>query len=266
MKVGIDAGGTLIKIVQESQQGRSYETKLTTNISEVIAWLNANTFESISLTGGNAGVIAESLNVDATIFVEFDASSKGLGMLLKEQGHHIDEYIFANVGTGTSLHYFDGKQQRRVGGVGTGGGMIQGLGYLLSQITDYEALTNLAQSGDRDTIDLKVKHIYKDTEPPIPGELTAANFGNVLHNLYVDFSPANKLASVVGVVGEVITTMAITVARENKTENVVYIGSSFNNNPLLREVIEDYTVLRGFKPYYIENGAFSGALGAIYLN
>ena len=63
MKVGIDAGGTLIKIVQESQQGRSYETKLTTNISEVIAWLNANTFESISLTGGNAGVIAENLNV-----------------------------------------------------------------------------------------------------------------------------------------------------------------------------------------------------------
>ena len=50
--------------------------------------------------------------MDATIFVEFDASSKGLGMLLKEQGHHIDEYI-ANVGTGTSLHYFDGKQQRR---------------------------------------------------------------------------------------------------------------------------------------------------------
>ena len=198
----------------------------------------------------------ENLNVDATIFVEFDASSKGLGMLLKEQGHHIDEYIFANVGTGTSLHYFDGKQQRRVGGVGTGGGMIQGLGYLLSQITDYEALTNLAQSGDRDTIDLKVKHIYKDTEPPIPGELTNANFGNVLHNLDVDFSPTNKLASVVGVVGEVITTMAITVARENKTENVVYIGSSFNNNPLLREVIEDYTVLRGFKPYYIENGAF----------
>lgn len=266
MKVGIDAGGTLIKIVQESQQGRSYETELTTNISEVIAWLNANTFESISLTGGNAGVIAENLNTEAKIFVEFDASSKGLGMLLKEQGHHINEYIFANVGTGTSLHFFDGQQQHRVGGLGTGGGMIQGLGYLLSQITDYEALTNLAQSGDRDTIDLKVKHIYKDTEPPIPGELTAANFGNVLHNLDVDFSPANKLASVVGIVGEVITTMAITVARENKTENVVYIGSSFNNNPLLREVIEDYTVLRGFKPFYIENGAFSGALGAIYLS
>ena len=112
MKVGIDAGGTLIKIVQESQQGRSYETKLTTNISEVIAWLNANTLNQ-SVLLAEMQVLFRNLNVDATIFVEFDASSKGLGMLLKEQGHHIDEYIFANVGTGTSLHYFDGKQQRR---------------------------------------------------------------------------------------------------------------------------------------------------------
>ena len=43
--------------------------------------------------------------------------------------------------------------------------MIQGLGYLLSQVTDYKQLTDLAQNGDRDSIDLKVKHIYKDCEP-----------------------------------------------------------------------------------------------------
>ena len=35
--------------------------------------------------------------------------------------------------------------------------MIQGLGYLLSNITDYKELTNLAQNGDRDAIDLKSK-------------------------------------------------------------------------------------------------------------
>ncbi|MBU5272969.1 type II pantothenate kinase [Staphylococcus caprae] len=265
MKVGIDAGGTLIKIVQEQNDKRSYRTELTTNIEKVIDWLNHETIDSLHLTGGNAGVIAESITIPAQTFVEFDASSKGLGILLKEQGHHLENYIFANVGTGTSLHYFDGKDQQRVGGVGTGGGMIQGLGYLLSNLTDYTELTNLAQGGCRDSIDLKVKHIYKDTEPPISGDLTAANFGNVLHHLDENFSSADKLASVIGVVGEVITTMAITLAREYHTENVVYIGSSFNNNHLLREVIEDYTVLRGFKPYYIEHGAFSGALGAIYL-
>ena len=144
--------------------------------------------------------------------------------------------------------------------------MIRGLGYLLTEISDYETLTNLAQSGNRDIIDLKVKHIYKDSEPPIPGELTAANFGNVLNNMNEHVTNSDKLASLVGVVGEVITTMAITVAREYQTKNVVYIGSSFNNNPLLRKVIEDYTVLRGCHPFYIENGAFSGAIGVLHLS
>ena len=116
--------------------------------------------------------------------------------------------------------------------------MIQGLGYLLTQIQDYETLTNTAQNGNRDIIDLKVKHIYQDSTPPIPGDLTAANFGNVLHNLNDNFTDADKLASVMGVVGEVVTTMAITVAREHNTDNVVFIGSSFYNNNLLQKVVE----------------------------
>lgn len=266
MRVGIDAGGTLIKIAMEDDTHRTLSTELTTDINKVIQWLNQNEFEKINLTGGNAGVIAENIKQSSQIFVEFDAASKGLGILLKEQGHHINQYIFANIGTGTSLHYYNGHHQERVGGIGTGGGMIRGLGYLLTEISDYETLTNLAQSGNRDIIDLKVKHIYKDSEPPIPGELTAANFGNVLNNMNEHFTNSDKLASVVGVVGEVITTIAITVARECQTKNVVYIGSSFNNNPLLRKVIEDYTVLRGCHPFYIENGAFSGAIGVLHLS
>ena len=102
--------------------------------------------------------------------------------------------------------------------------MIRGLGYLLTEISDYETLTDLAQSGNRDIIDLKVKHIYKDSEPPIPGELTAANFGNVLNNMNEHVTNSDKLASVVGVVGEVITTMAITVAREYQTKMLFILG------------------------------------------
>ncbi len=88
--------------------------------------------------------------------------------MLKEQGHDLADYIFANVGTGTSLHYFDGQSQRRVGGIGTGGGMIQGLGYLLSQITDYKQLTDMAQHGDPNTIDLKVRQIDNRPNHPFP--------------------------------------------------------------------------------------------------
>ncbi|MBK3719394.1 Type II pantothenate kinase [Staphylococcus arlettae] len=265
MKIGIDAGGTLIKIVIDEQGNRTYKTKLTSEIDDVIHWLNNIDCTDISLTGGHAATIKDRLKTSSRIFVEFDAAAQGLKILLNEQGHFLDDYIFTNVGTGTSLHYYNGESQQRVGGIGAGGGMIQGLGYLLTQIQDYETLTNTAQNGNRDIIDLKVKHIYQDSTPPIPGGLTAANFGNVLHNLNDNFTDADKLASVMGVVGEVVTTMAITVAREHNTDNVVFIGSSFYNNNLLQKVVEDYTILRGFKPFYVENGAFSGALGTLNL-
>lgn len=39
----------------------------------------------LCLTGGNAGVIAENINIPAQIFVEFDAASQGLGILLKSK-------------------------------------------------------------------------------------------------------------------------------------------------------------------------------------
>ncbi|MGU3218929.1 hypothetical protein ACVXZ0_15310 [Staphylococcus aureus] len=48
-------------------------------------WLNQQQIEKLCLTGGNAGVIAENINIPAQIFVEFDAASQGLGILLKSK-------------------------------------------------------------------------------------------------------------------------------------------------------------------------------------
>ncbi|QLK86534.1 type II pantothenate kinase [Staphylococcus sp. 17KM0847] len=265
MRIGIDAGGTLIKVVIEDNNTRTYQTYLSTQLEEVAAWLNTQPCEKFHITGGKAKILNDLLNCEAQMSIEFDAANKGTQILLKEQGIHLDRYIFTNVGTGTSIHLSEHDGQKRVGGIGTGGGMIRGLGYLLTQISDYETLTNLAQKGNRDIIDLKVKHIYKNDTPPISGELTAANFGHVLHNLDQTFTDADKLASVIGAVGESVTTVSIHVAREHHAEDVVYIGSSFHNNPLLQKVVTDYTILRGFKPHYLDNGAFSGALGTLYL-
>ncbi|PTG07339.1 type II pantothenate kinase [Staphylococcus chromogenes] len=265
MRIGIDAGGTLIKIVTEHQGKREYQTFLTTEIEQVAQSLNDKKCSDISITGGNAKALNDLLHCEPKHFIEFDAADKGVDILLKEQGIELDRYIFTNVGTGTSIHLADHQGQERVGGIGTGGGMIQGLGYLLTEIKDYQKLTDLAQQGNRDIIDLKVKHIYKNDTPPISGELTASNFGHVLLNLDKTFTDADKLASLIGVVGESVTTVSIHVAREHGAKDVVYIGSSFHNNPLLQQVVTDYTILRGFTPHYLNNGAFSGALGTLYL-
>lgn len=46
MKVGIDAGGTLIKIVQEQDNQRTFKTELTKNIDQVVEWLNQQQIEN----------------------------------------------------------------------------------------------------------------------------------------------------------------------------------------------------------------------------
>ncbi|GGB12227.1 type II pantothenate kinase [Macrococcus hajekii] len=266
MKFGIDAGGTLIKIVKEENNERSYMKYLSTEIEKVAAMLESYPEASVALTGGKATYLQSLIPQEAFQSIEFDATFKGIQTFLQQHDHPLENYIFANVGTGTSIHYVDGEQQVRAGGTGAGGGMIQGLGYLLTGESDYSRLTALAAQGDRDEIDLKVKHIYKGDKTPIPGELTAANFGRVLHTKdTVTYTDADKLAAAIGVVGETVTTVSIHAAREFNAEYVVYIGSSFLDNELLEKVVMNYTVLRGFKPYFIENGEYSGALGTLKL-
>ncbi|TDL95423.1 type II pantothenate kinase [Macrococcus carouselicus] len=266
MKFGIDAGGTLVKMVKEENNQRFYSKYLSTEIEEVAEMLKQFPEAEVALTGGKATYLQSLIPQEAFQSIEFDATFKGIQTFLKQYQHPLENYIFTNVGTGTSIHHVERDKQERAGGTGAGGGMIQGLGYLLTGETDFERLVTLAAQGDRDNIDLKVKHIYKGDKTPIPGELTAANFGRVLHTKdHVTYSDADKLAAAVGVVGETVTTVSIHAAREFNAEYVVYIGSSFLGNDLLKEVVMRYTVLRGFRPYFIENGEYSGALGTLKL-
>lgn len=93
MRIGIDAGGTLIKIVVENGGQRTYETRLTTDIENVANWLNEQTCSNICITGGNAKALNDLLHCDAKQFIEFDAADKGVELLLKEQGIALERYI-----------------------------------------------------------------------------------------------------------------------------------------------------------------------------
>lgn len=265
MKIGIDAGGTLIKIVIEHNGVLSFEKKNREQIEEVAHWLQSVPEAQVALTGGKATYLSSLIPQQAFQSIEFDATFRGIEYFLEAHNLVLDRYIFSNVGTGTSIHFVDGKEQIRAGGTGAGGGMIQGLSYLLTGETSFDYIVQEAVNGDRDHIDLKVKHIYKGDKTPIPGELTAANFGNVLNHLDDSFTNENKIAAVMGIVGETVTTISIHAAREFKTDHVVYIGSSFLNNPLLQTIVVDYTKLRGFTPHFLHNGEYSGAVGTLKL-
>lgn len=263
MIVGIDAGGTLIKIAYTENDTLHYKKFPVAEIERAADWINGLQESEICLTGGKSGVLHSLLNKQAKEMVEFEATYLGVQFLLEQMGRNEKAYLVTNVGTGTSIHCIQNQTHERLGGTGVGGGTLVGLSYLLAGVTDYEEIVQLASKGSRERIDLKVKHIYEGQTPPISGELTASNFGNDLVGMAGKLSKEELLATVIGLVGETVSTVSVQAGRQCDSSLIIYIGSSFSNNPLLKEVVESYTILRGSTPLFLENGEFSGAVGAM---
>ncbi|SDX61988.1 type II pantothenate kinase [Paenibacillus sp. CF384] len=267
VKIGVDAGGTLIKLAYTHKQGEpiSFRTFPALQPEQAVKWIQGFDDEvQISITGGKASLLQSMLGLPSIGMVEFEATCSGVRYLLRQSGVTEEAHILTNVGTGTSIHYFDHSAQKRLGGTGVGGGTLMGLSQVLTGITDYHELIQLAAAGDRDRIDLKVKHIYQGAEPPIPGDLTASNFGRVFALAASDtLTKEELLASVVGLVGETVATASVLAAAQYDIASIIFVGSSFIQNDLLKEVVEGYTRLRGATPLFIENGEFSGAIGAL---
>ena len=121
----------------------------------------------------------------------------------------------------------------------------------------------MATKGNREDIDLRVNDIYQGMDTPIDGQLTASNFGKVGITENVTQQPEDILATVQGLVGEVITTLSIQYAEEKNAQHIVYIGSTLSNNEHLTKVIANYTRTKKHTPVFINDHGFSGAVGAL---
>src|SRR5699024_2255550 len=205
-KIGIDAGGTLIKIAYLEEETIQYRSFQSRHIEEAVSWVNDH-FENpcICVTGGKSQVFAEKLNVSPQSVIEFDATARGITYLADEDDHSLgSHFLFVNVGTGTSMHYVQNGKQERVGGSGIGGGTLLGLAYLTTGMKDYEEIVEAASDGDREKVDLKVKDIFEGAVPPISGDLTASNFGKTEFMTKESPSHPDTLAAIIGLIGEVI--------------------------------------------------------------
>lgn len=261
--IGIDAGGTLIKVAYRENGAIQYRKFTSKNPDEVVEWIE-NHFSNpkICITGGKATLLQNRLApIECNTMVEFEATCNGVSFLLKNDEVMLNSFILTNVGTGTSIHFINNDSHIRVGGTGVGGGTLMGLSSLLTGVHDFSHIVETAKTGHRDTIDLKVKDIYEGSAPPLLGDLTASNFGKVLSNSSHEIN--DLLASIIGLVGETFVTASIFAADRFGTKNIVYIGSSFIDNDILRRIVDEYTRFKGMNPVYVENGEYSGAIGAL---
>ncbi|MDX8360525.1 MULTISPECIES: type II pantothenate kinase [Bacillaceae] len=264
-KIGIDAGGTLVKVAYSNKDLIKYKLFSSHKLDEVVTWIRSSFHHpKICLTGGKQQVLANKLELPTRSILEFDATCKGVAFILKQHQLFLgDSYILANIGTGTSIHIVKNGEQQRIGGTGVGGGTLMGLSYLYSGKKDFTEIIQISRDGNRGNVDLKVNDIFEGIVPPISGDLTASNFGNI-GKLSKEFpSQSDIIVSIIGLIGETVVTICEQAANRFDSQSIVYIGSTFRSNPILKNIIREYTEMRKKKPLFLEEGEFSGAVGAL---
>ncbi|HDR6216182.1 TPA: type II pantothenate kinase [Bacillus cereus] len=264
--IGIDAGGTLTKIAYFSKKKLlTFEKFYSHEQHKIIDWIkNNNGIKQICITGGKSKLLQQLLTGSYKIIElsEFEATLAGVQFILKEEQHTINNFILTNIGTGTSIHYVYNEQYIRAGGTGVGGGTIMGLSKLLTNIDHFEDIIPLTKVGSRKELDITVGDIYGGILSPIDNNLTASNFGKAAIT-ESNNSSSDILATVQGLVGEVVTALSLQFAETKNIEHIIYIGSTLCNNVQLQHIISSYTEYQNKTPIFLQDGGNSGAIGAL---
>jgi len=260
--IGIDAGGSLIKIAFEENSRIRFKKYPIEDMDSALNWLKMlAASKKIVLTGGKAGSIKADFFPEAEIVNEFTAACEGARYLMEQENMALHEKVLlVNIGTGTSWFVLEGSHFERILGSGIGGGTFMGLGTLLGKSRDFSELVDLASRGTRGNVDLLVKDIYHPEEPPIPGDLTASNFAKAAKGK--ERSAADQIAAVINMISETITLLSVQAAALHSTKKVVYIGSTLAGNKALQSYLEMYAKMSGLETVFLRNGEYCGALGA----
>jgi type II pantothenate kinase len=265
--IGIDVGGTLTKVAFFE---KDHQLKLlhfpSADLHIVSEWITSYKEDiQIGLTGGRAEQLKTFLRSHENLhyLVEFDATIAGVNYQLKKDNHQFTDAVITNIGTGTSIHSLKGAEHERIAGTGIGGGTLLGMSALMTGIHQFDKIVELSALGSRSEVDMLVSDIYFGNKTPIDGGLTASNFGDAGLRPLIERSKEDVLATVQGMVGEVISTLSIQCAFTEDVEHIVYIGSTLAHNEPLQKIIGNYTKRKNRTPVFLRDNGYSGAIGAL---
>ena len=264
--IGIDAGTSLVKLAIEHPSGdlqlENFARDAHTELAERVAALAP---ETVGLTGGGAVTIQRFLGRPSTVLNEFSAWAAGAKRLLSVTEAQPERYLLVSLGTGTSIQKIDGDEAVRVGGTALGGGAMFGLGRLLTGAADFASFCELAARGSRGAVDLMLSDVYPEGEVPLAADMTAASFGKLAWDPSLQPDPADAAAGIVQLVAENIGLLIGQAAVAHDTRIIRIGGSTLSGSPLLATTLTRLLSAFGCDARVLEDGAYTGAVGAIEL-
>ena len=188
--IGIDVGISTTKIVGINKDGiviSPLRIKATDPITSLYGAfgkylydnkISLNEVEQVMLTGVGAAYINTPIyGLPTNKAEEFIAD--GLGARYETD---LERMIVVCMGTGTSLVRCDGDNIKHIGGIGIGGGTLQGLSRILLKTDDIKQVSTLAMQGDISNINVLIGDISAQPLPGLPMDATASLFGNAKSN------------------------------------------------------------------------------------
>ncbi len=267
--IGIDVGGSTTKIVgfDKADGKKKLINPLFVRATDPITALygafgkftdingiELSDIEIVKVTGVGAAKINKPIyGLECVRVPEFDCIGLG-GLYLSG----LEEAIVVSLGTGTALiHARRGEKMEYLGGTGVGGGTLVGLSKKLLGMDDISHIQNLAEEGNLDNIDWRIKNIGKDILPGAPDKLTASNFGNIS-----DIATNADVA--LGVINMVFETIAMVARFAAKTYNLRDIVLTGNLTTLVQAADTFKNLNAMFDLNYIipENSQFGTVIGA----
>ena len=162
----------------------------------------------------------QSGNLNADVYKRQDEFlANGLGAHYDSQ---LQDLIVVSMGTGTSFVKVEGGENiSHIGGIGIGGGTIQGLSCLLLKTQNIHQVVKMAEKGVIENIDLQIKDICNTPLPGLPLDATASTFGKASSNASMEDVAAGIIHMVLQSIGQSV----ILAALNSHIKDFVLIGN-----------------------------------------
>ena len=263
--IGIDVGISTTKIVGIEEMGqvvapiRIRATDPVTSLYGAFGkYLYDNKIslldvEHVMITGvGSAYIETPVYGLPTSKAEEFIAD--GLGARFETD---INRMMVVSMGTGTSIIKCDGSDIKHIGGIGVGGGTLQGLSRLLLKTDDIHQVVELAGHGDKSKINVLISDISAKPIPGLPMDAIASLFGNAK----ADASREDIALGIIWMVLQSICSATYLSSLGSGIKDFVMIGN-LTRLPLCKAVFAENEKMYGVHfhiPHYAE---FSTAIGA----
>jgi len=209
--------------------------------------------EHVMLTGVGSGYVKNDVyGVKTSRCDEFIADALGA-----RYESHIDQAIVVSMGTGTSFVMCRGDEMSHIGGIGIGGGTLQGLARICLGTGDIKQVSAMAMQGDSKNVNLLIGDISAHPLPGLPMEATASIFARAKSDAPKEDIAAGLIAMVLQTIG----SASVLAAQGTGCRDMVLIGN-LTLLPQCKEIfpaLEKLYKVRFHIPKYSE---FCTAIGA----